>query len=85
MPIMLFVDNESTIQLMKNPVFHGRRKHIDIRYHFIRECVEEGQIVVEHVDSKDQRADIFTKALTHVKYGEMRRMIGVTDTEIDPV
>ena len=49
MPITLYVDNNSAIELMKNPVFHERSKHIDIRYHFIRECVEEGQIIVEHV------------------------------------
>ena len=66
---------------MKNPVFHGRSKHIDIRFHFIRECVERGQIIVEHVDSKDQRADILTKALAYVKHGEMRNLIGVTNLE----
>ena len=81
MPITLYVDNNSAIELMKNPVFHERSKHIDIRYHFIRECVEEGQIIVEHVDSKDQRVDILTKALAHVKHGEIRSMIGVTIRE----
>jgi len=40
--VTLFVDNNSAIALMKNPMFHGRSKHIDIRYHFIRECVERG-------------------------------------------
>lgn len=74
MPITLYV-NKSTITLMKNPVFHGRSKHIDIRYHFIRECVEHGQIIVEYVNSKDQRADIFTKALAYVKHSEIRNMI----------
>ncbi|XP_042753315.1 secreted RxLR effector protein 161-like [Lactuca sativa] len=81
MPITLYVDNKSAITLMKNHVFHGRSKHIDIRYHFIRECDERGQIIVEYVNSKDQRADIFTKALAYVKYGEMRNMIGVTNLE----
>lgn len=45
----------------------------------------KGQIVVEHVNSKDQRAGIFTKALTHPKHGEMRNMFGVTNTELGPV
>ena len=81
MPITLYVDNKLVIALMKNPVFHGRSKHIDIRYHFIRECVEEGKVVVEHVNSKDQRADILTKALAYVKHGEMRNLIGVTNLE----
>ncbi|GJU32703.1 hypothetical protein Tco_1176292 [Tanacetum coccineum] len=47
--ITLKVDNISAIALVRNPVFHGRSKHIDIRYHFIRECVENGHINVEHV------------------------------------
>ncbi|XP_074327032.1 secreted RxLR effector protein 161-like [Apium graveolens] len=41
-PMVIFIDNKSAIDLAKNPVFHGRSKHIDIRYHFIRECVERG-------------------------------------------
>ncbi|KAL8089474.1 hypothetical protein AgCh_039081 [Apium graveolens] len=48
-PVKLCIDNKSAIYLAKNPVFHGRSKHIDIRIHFIRECVENGNIVVEHV------------------------------------
>ncbi|CAM8902934.1 unnamed protein product [Rhodiola kirilowii] len=50
-PVTIYVDNKSAIALMKNPVFHGRSKHIDTRHHFIRECVERGQIKVEHVSS----------------------------------
>ncbi|KAG6490266.1 hypothetical protein ZIOFF_051551 [Zingiber officinale] len=50
-PVTLFVDNKSAIALMKNPVFHGRNKHIDTRFHFIRECIEKGQIVVEFVNT----------------------------------
>lgn len=40
--VTLMVDNNSAIALMKNPVFHGRSKHIDVKYHFISECVERG-------------------------------------------
>ncbi|KAG6534156.1 hypothetical protein ZIOFF_008041 [Zingiber officinale] len=53
-PITLFVDNKSAIALIKNPIFHGRSKHIDIRFHFIRECVEKGRIVVEFVNTGEQ-------------------------------
>lgn len=53
-PVTLFADNKSAIDLMKNPVFHGSSKHIDIRFHFIRECVEErGEIKVEYVRSEE--------------------------------
>ncbi|XP_074348951.1 secreted RxLR effector protein 161-like [Apium graveolens] len=41
-PVTLFIDNKSAIDLAKNPVFHGRSKHIDVRFHFIRECIENG-------------------------------------------
>ncbi|GJU50602.1 zinc finger, CCHC-type containing protein [Tanacetum coccineum] len=76
-PVTLFVDNQSALELMKNPVFHGRSKHIDIRYHFIRECVENGEITLSHVCGKKQKADILTKALARVKHEEMRSLIGI--------
>jgi hypothetical protein len=77
--ITLKVDNVSAIALVKNPVFHGRSKHIDIRYHFIRECVENGHINVELVSGELQRADILTKALPRLKFRTMRQMLGVQD------
>ncbi|KAJ0896220.1 putative RNA-directed DNA polymerase [Helianthus annuus] len=76
--VTLRVDNLSAIALMKNPVFHGRSKHIHTRYHFIRECVEREQIKVEHVSGDLQRADILTKVLARLKFIEMRGLIGVT-------
>ncbi|XP_074362843.1 secreted RxLR effector protein 161-like [Apium graveolens] len=76
-PVKLCIDNKSAIYLAKNPVFHGRSKHIDIRIHFIRECVENGDIVVEHVRSEEQRADCLTKALNAVKFEQMRELLGV--------
>ncbi|GJX53781.1 zinc finger, CCHC-type containing protein [Tanacetum coccineum] len=77
--ITLKVDNVSAIALVRNPVFHGRSKHIDIRYHFIRECVENGHINVEHISGELQRADILTKALPRLKFVTMRQMLGVQD------
>jgi hypothetical protein len=62
--VKLFVDNNSAIALMKNLVFHGRSKHIDIKYHFIRESVEHGQIAVKRVCTEEQKADALTKPFT---------------------
>nr|GEW92076.1 ribonuclease H-like domain, reverse transcriptase, RNA-dependent DNA polymerase [Tanacetum cinerariifolium] len=59
--ITIQVDNKSAIALMKNPVFHGRSKHIDTKYHFIRECVEREDIQVEFVNEEYQKADILMK------------------------
>ncbi|WVZ79341.1 LOW QUALITY PROTEIN: hypothetical protein U9M48_026932 [Paspalum notatum var. saurae] len=53
---VLRVDNNSAIELAKNPVLHDRSKHIDIRFHYIRECVAEGQVVLGHVDTARQLA-----------------------------
>nr|KAJ0194783.1 hypothetical protein LSAT_V11C700360190 [Lactuca sativa] len=76
-PVELKVDNKSTLDLMKNPVFHGRSKHIDIRFHFIRECIENGDISVSHVCRKKQKADALTKSLGRLKFEEMRSLLGV--------
>lgn len=66
---------------MKNPIFHGRRKHIDSRFHFIRDRVEKGEIVVKHVRSEEQRADVLTKSLAIVNFNGMRELLGVKDVE----
>lgn len=50
-PVVMHLDNKSAIDLAKNPIFHGRRKHIDIHYHFIRECVGRGEIELKHVST----------------------------------
>lgn len=63
-PQIINIDNQSAIKLIKNPQFHKRSKHIDIRYHFIREKLVNKIIGVNFVPSKDQIADIFTKVLS---------------------
>lgn len=76
-PVTLYVDKKPAIALMKNPVFHGRSKHMNTRFHFIHECVEKGQILVKYVGTEGQHVDILTKALAQVKYGEMSELLGV--------
>lgn len=78
---MLYVDNKFAIALMKNPVFHGRNKHIDTSFHFIRECVEKGLVVVKHVSTEVQHADILTKALGRIKFGQMHELLGVRNLD----
>ena len=75
--VELLVDNKSAISLAKNPVHHDRSKHIDIRYHFIRDCVENGKIGVNYVPTGDQLADLLTKPLGRLKFLELRRRIGM--------
>jgi hypothetical protein len=73
----LKVDNQSAIALSKNPVHHDRSKHIDTRFHYIRECIDENRIVLGHVSTEEQLADILTKALGRVRFLELRELIGV--------
>jgi hypothetical protein len=63
--------------LAKNPVFYERSKHIRIKYHFIRSCLEEGSVKASHISTEDQLADILTKSLGRVKFHELRAQIGL--------
>jgi hypothetical protein len=74
----LLVDNKAAIQLCKNLVFHDRSKHIELKYHYIREQLEKGR-TVEYIGTSDQLADIFTKSLGRVKFQELRGRIGVVE------
>ena len=62
-PTFIFYDNSSAIQLSKHNVFHWKIKHIDTRYHIIRELVNDGQISLVFCGSKEQLAGMFTKPL----------------------
>lgn len=62
------MDNQSAIRLIKNPEFHKRTKHIDVRYHFIRDKYEEGIFNLEYVNTDEQLADVLTKALPKTKH-----------------
>jgi hypothetical protein len=74
---LLMVDNKAAISLVKNHVLHDRSKHIETKFHYIRECAERGQIKVEFINTTEQLGDIFTKALGRVKFEQLRSRIGV--------
>jgi len=81
--VKLLMDNMSAIALSKNPVHHDRSKHIDTKYHFLRECIEEGKVEVDHVGTAEQLADIFTKALGRVRFIELGSALGVISVHLD--
>ena len=73
--VTVFEDNQSAICITKNPQFHGRSKHISIKYHFIRDQVDKGS--VKFCPTEDMVADILTKGLPKEKFAKLRSMAGV--------
>ncbi|WVZ64459.1 hypothetical protein U9M48_013968 [Paspalum notatum var. saurae] len=73
------VDNQFTIELAKNLVLHDRSKHIDIRFHFIKDCVTRGRIILGHVGTGQQLADILTKPLGQKRLVQLMVKIGVEE------
>jgi hypothetical protein len=74
---ILKMDSQSAIALSKNLVFHECSKHIDVRFHFIQECVGDGKLDIEHVRTEEQFADILTKTLARDRFCELREKLGV--------
>jgi hypothetical protein len=79
--VTIFEDNQGCIALSENPVFHKRTKHIDVRYHFIRERVANGEIKLTYIPTEHQLADLMTKALAKPRTIILRNAImGCADT-----
>jgi len=72
-------DNSSIIKLSKNLVMHGRSKHIDARYHFLRNLTREGTIALVHCGSQDQVANLMTKPLKLDAFLKLRELLGVRE------
>jgi hypothetical protein len=70
--VPLLCDNESAIRMVDNPVKHSCTKHIDIRYHFLRDHQQRGDIEIAYVSTKEQLADIFTKPLDEKTFSKLR-------------
>ncbi|GAU39052.1 hypothetical protein TSUD_396570 [Trifolium subterraneum] len=80
-PVKLNVDNKSAISLARNPIAHGRSKHIETKYHFLRDQVSKEKLTVEYCKTDVQIADILTKPLRADRFKELRKMLGITQME----
>ncbi|CAI7776993.1 unnamed protein product [Closterium sp. NIES-54] len=78
----LWCDNDSTIHLTKEAVFHGRSKHIELRYYFVRDLVQDGHITVRKIASSDNLADLFTKALHRSNHFALLRLQGLAPSGV---
>jgi len=74
-PTIIYEDNQGCIALVGNPVFHKRTKHIDIRYHFIRERVASKEVEIQYMPTELQLADLLTKGLPKPRTQILRKAI----------
>ncbi|GMI78960.1 cysteine-rich RLK (RECEPTOR-like protein kinase) 8 [Hibiscus trionum] len=75
--ISLYCDSQSAIYLAKNQVYHSRTKHIDVRYHFVREIFEEGKILLQKIATTENPADMLTKVVTSIKFNHCLNLINI--------
>jgi hypothetical protein len=70
-------DNQSSIKLENNPVYHSRTKHVDTQFHFVREKMQSNDIALMYCNTSENVVDIFTKPLGKIKFELFREMLGV--------
>lgn len=75
---VLFEDNKGAIEVSRNPKFHSRLKHVDVRHHFLRDAVQAGTLSLKYCDTDNQLADIMTKGLSRDRFQKMRDQLGVS-------
>lgn len=77
--IEINVDNQSAIKIANNPEYHKRTKHIDVRYHFVRDVCSDGVIRIKYIETKLQLADILTKPLAKQPFEDLRSKLNITE------
>ena len=78
-PTNINEDNQGVIALCKNPKFHSRTKHIDIKYHFIREKIKDSEITLKYCSTQEIIADALTKPLGKIKFHRFKVLMGVSN------
>ena len=77
--MIVYYDNTSAINILKNPVQHSHTKHIDIRHHFVRDLVETQVLSLQFIPTEHQLVDLFTKPLDGSRFEYLKNAIGVCD------
>ncbi|XP_020698241.1 uncharacterized protein LOC110110921 [Dendrobium catenatum] len=81
-PTVLMSDNTSSIAIANDPIFHARTKHIEIDFHFIRECIQNNVLRISHVHTTDQLADLFTKALSIPRFQDLCDKLNIAEATV---
>lgn len=80
-PMEINCDNQGAITLAKDNKFHSRTKHIDLRYHFIHEAVEDERIKINYISTDENITDIFTKLLAKAKFSKFVELLGLKERD----
>ena len=75
--ITIFCDNQSALHLMKNLVYHEQSKHIDVKLHFIRDVIYNGNVKVDKIGTEDNPADALTKVLPVTRFKYLLSLVNV--------
>ena len=75
--IAVFCDNQSAIFLAKNQTYHARTKHIDVKYHYVREIIDSSVMLLKKIDIKDNPSDMLTKVVSRVKFQHYLKLIQI--------
>jgi len=73
----MYVDNKSTISLLKNPLSHAKSKHIETKYHFLWDQVSKGRLELVYCSTNDKVADVFTKPLKYERFEKSRTLLNL--------
>ena len=76
---VLMEDNQGAISIAKNPVAHSRTKHINIHYHYIREAMLEGIVIIHYCPTEQMIADVLTKPLPRERFKLLREAMGMVE------
>ncbi|KNZ74984.1 Copia protein [Termitomyces sp. J132] len=71
-------DNNAAVNLSEDPLLHSHVKHVDIKYHFLREQVASNELIVKYINTKDNVADLFTKPLPLPRFSRLQSILGLS-------
>ncbi|KAJ0401726.1 hypothetical protein P43SY_003047 [Pythium insidiosum] len=81
-PTVIYVDNQAAIAMVEHSGYQSRAKHIDLRYHFVRDAIESGELETKYVRSEDQLADFMTKAMPTPQFTKLVQLAGIRDDSV---